>query len=237
MEQKFKRRPWSSEELEFLKQSYADQQCETIALKVNHPKSGVYRMARILGLEKSEAFKKSPLSGGFQKGSVAGAAFRFKKGQISHNKGKKIEDYMSKAGIEASKNTRFKSGNLPHNTRTDGEQSIRTDKSGKKYIYVRTALAKWEMLHVINWRKKYGEVPKGKILFFIDGNSLNCEVDNLKLITRAESMALSRQSDGTIASYLSGRNKTLANELLNNPALLDLKRQQLNLKNQLNGKL
>lgn len=50
-------------------------------------------------------------------------------------------------------------------------------------------------------------------------------------------MALSRQSDGTIASYLSGRNKTLANELLNNPALLDLKRQQLNLKNQLNGKL
>lgn len=105
---------------------------------------------------------------------------KFKSGQISWNKGKHVRQSPA---------TEFKKGSLPHNTKTDGAISIRRDKTGRNYKYIRVALGKWDLYHRFLWRSVYGEIPKDKIVTFIDGNSLNCEIDNLKLITRSEHMA------------------------------------------------
>lgn len=105
---------------------------------------------------------------------------RFKPGQTSWNKGKSMR--LNPA-------TEFKKGSLPHNTKYDGAISIRRDKTGRDYKYIRIAKAKWDLYHRFLWRSVYGEIPKDKIVTFIDGNSLNCEIDNLKLITRGEHMA------------------------------------------------
>lgn len=60
---------------------------------------------------------------------------RFKKGNESFNKGKKLEDYLAECKIEKIKETSFKKGNKPHNTKPEGHQSIRTDKRGISYIF------------------------------------------------------------------------------------------------------
>ena len=50
----------------------------------------------------------------------SGLTGRFVKGQISWNKGKKWDDYMSKEGQANSRKTTFKKGNIPPNQRTVG---------------------------------------------------------------------------------------------------------------------
>lgn len=40
---------------------------------------------------------------------------------------------------------------------------------------------KWGRLHVVNWKKYFGEIPKGYIVWFKDGNPDNCEPENLFL--------------------------------------------------------
>ena len=46
----------------------------------------------------------------------------------------------------------------------------------------------WRALHVILWEDAHGRVPPGHCLRFRDGDSLNVDLDNIELITRAENM-------------------------------------------------
>lgn len=110
----------------------------------------------------------------------------FRKGQKPDNKGKKQSEFMSADAIERTKATRFKKGNVPHNTKEeDGEIVIRTSK-GKSYHWIRVSLGRWYPLHQLIWQQANRKVPKGSCLWFSDGNSLNCTLDNLEVITRAE---------------------------------------------------
>ncbi len=110
---------------------------------------------------------------------------RFKKGHISWNKGIKG---LTIGGVQ----TQFKPGNEPHNTKHNGAISIRKDKSGRPYKYIRISKGNWELLHRFVWKKHNGEIPKGMLVVFKDGNSLNCSIDNLELISRKENMQRNR---------------------------------------------
>ena len=111
----------------------------------------------------------------------------FKKGNIPHNKGKKIEEYTSKQGIESSKKTRFKKGNIPSNYRPVGSERITKD----GYIEIKIADPnKWRLKHIIVWEKKHGKIPKKHAILFLDGNKQNISINNLMLITREELLIL-----------------------------------------------
>jgi len=113
---------------------------------------------------------------------------RFIKGHRPWNKGKK--------GINiGGKETQFKPGHLPHNTKQNGDISIRKDKSGRPYKYIRISKGKWELLHRYKWEKYNGKIPKGMLVVFKDGNSLNCNINNLELITRKENMQRNRNCE------------------------------------------
>lgn len=115
---------------------------------------------------------------------------RFKKGQECHNKGKKMAPEI----YEKVKNTMFKKGNKTHNTYpSDGIITTRMDNLGHPYKFIRVSLGKWQLLHKYNYEQKHGKVPVGHCLWFIDGNSLNCEDANIELITRAENARRNRQ--------------------------------------------
>ena len=43
----------------------------------------------------------------------------------------------------------------------------------------------WMLLHHYNYIKAYGEIPKGMVVIFLDGNQDNCEASNLKAIPQA----------------------------------------------------
>lgn len=113
---------------------------------------------------------------------------RRKIGNVPPNKGKKQKEWMSRAGRKRIKATQFKLGHLPHNTRTDFEIAIRNDSSGHKYQYIRVALGKWVPLHRYNWEKAKGKIRGNLKLVFKDGNTMNCEVQNLELLTPAQLM-------------------------------------------------
>lgn len=109
---------------------------------------------------------------------------RFNKGSISFNKGKKQEEYMTPEAIEKTKKTRFKKGNIPHNTNYDGHERISKD----GYIEVRIKRGRYKLKHIVEWEKVNGKVPKSHCLRCLDGNQLNTDPDNWELITRIENM-------------------------------------------------
>ena len=114
----------------------------------------------------------------------------YKKGVPPVNKGKKQSEFMTPEGIEKTKATRFKKGNIPPNTKKEGDGaiSIRADKSGRRYYFQRVSQGVWVPVHRLRWEEVNGQVPAGMIVAFKDGNSLNPDYDNLELITRAENM-------------------------------------------------
>lgn len=118
---------------------------------------------------------------------------RFKKGQQSHNKGKKLEEFMSPEGIENSKKTRFKKGNKPHNKCEIGEIKINSEGYYiKKIKNTGIQRERWAFLHRLIWEEKHGPIPEGKMVEFADGNKLNVDINNLFLADRREHLGLNR---------------------------------------------
>jgi hypothetical protein len=175
-----KRQFWSENELEYLKKHYPSHQSKNIADHLNRTVCSVNATAKILGLKKSQEFMNSAASGRIMPGTKTGKSFRFSKGHTSWNKGRKMPPGWGG-------NTRFKKGNVPHNTKSDGAISIRKSK-GRPYVWIRVSHAQWRELHRIDWEKLNGTIPEGFNVQFKDGNSLNCEPENLYIINRESQM-------------------------------------------------
>ena len=115
----------------------------------------------------------------------SGLTGRFEKGRISHNKGKK----MSPEVYEKVKKTMFKDGHRPHNSNQVGE-IVRTSEG---YYKIKIAEPNvWEYCHIRAWKERYGEIPKGMLVSFKDGNKKNWNVDNLMLITKSENAVMNQ---------------------------------------------
>ncbi len=112
---------------------------------------------------------------------------QFTPGHEPWNKGKHV-DIGGKA-------TQFKPGHKPHNTKMDGYISIRRDKSGRGYKYIRLAKGKWALYHRHLWEKHNGAIPGGHVLRFKDGDSLNCSLDNLELVPRSDHVRLNHNRE------------------------------------------
>lgn len=117
----------------------------------------------------------------------SGLTGQFEKGHITHNKGKKQIEFMSKEAIERTKATRFKKGNIPKNHRPIGSERITVD--GFWEIKVDEP-NKWMLKHRWVWEQSNGKIPKGYVLVFLDGNRDNISLENLKLISRQENLVM-----------------------------------------------
>ncbi len=166
---------------------------EDAFIKENYLKLPVKRIADILGRSGvgiNVALKRLNLSIPQELADQRKLDGMFRKGSVPVNKGKKQIDYMSPEAIEKTKGTRFTKGNVPHNSIgiSNGDISIRKDNRGVAYKFIRAQLGIWVPLQVYNWEQKFGPIPKGFILRFYDNNPMNCEPENLELITRKENM-------------------------------------------------
>lgn len=182
------RKPWTNIEIKILKALYPDTQGIEIASLLKCSLCRIYNRANKMGLRKSLEFKESELSGRITKLLILGAEFRFQKDQTPFNKGLTWDEYMSPEKQQESFKTTFQKGHLPHNTKSDGEISLRVDSRGYQYKHIRTSVGVWKHLHVHNWEKENGPVPEGFIVVFKSADKMNCEVSNLELITREENM-------------------------------------------------
>lgn len=113
-----------------------------------------------------------------------GATHRFKKGHISHNKGKKMPPETRKK-VER---TFFTKGQKPHNTKWDGYERLNAD----GYLEVRVAERVFIGKHRLLWEQHHGQVPKGMCVIFADGNKTNFAIDNLVCVNRGDLVQLNK---------------------------------------------
>lgn len=119
---------------------------------------------------------------------MSGIDSRFKKGMIPYNKGKKGS--MSPEQYEKCKATMFKKENIPQNHRPIGSERI--DRDG--YTYIKVAEPnKWKLKHRLLWEEHNGPIPHKHRLIFADGNRQNICLENLLLVSYAESLIMSQR--------------------------------------------
>lgn len=176
--------PWNEEMIATLKKLYANTTNEEIGKQVGMTPGAVAAKAYKLGLKKTKEFMRE-----------WALKTAFKPGSVPVNKGKKQTEFMSPEGIERTKATRFKKGEVALHKQhfKNGDITIRHDtlKDGsvRSYKWIRISQAKWKMLHVFNWEKANGPVPEGHIIVFKNKfNTMDCEVEHLECITIADNM-------------------------------------------------
>lgn len=161
-------------------------------LKANYLTIPAKRMAKMLGRTEGTARQRMKILGIRPPEHVIEQFKResyIKKGNVPPNKGKKIIDLYGPEALEKMKATQFKKGELPHTTLYDGAITIRRDKTGRRYKWIRISKANWQMLHVYNWQQTHGEVPPGHIVVFKNkANTMDCSVELLELISLEQNM-------------------------------------------------
>jgi len=121
----------------------------------------------------------------------SGKNSRFKKGNISHNKGKKMEDFMSREQIEKIKATQFKKGIIPHNALSAGTMVEREDKNGTIYTFIKVEGKKTlELYQRYVWEQNFGPIPKGHIIRFKNGNTKDFSPENLLCLSKKDNMKM-----------------------------------------------
>ena len=131
----------------------------------------------------------------------SGLTGQFVKGQISWNKGKKWNEFMSKEGQHNSRKTCFKKGNNPANMDPVGTEKwkcshSKRDDEGFLYVKIQDKHGRfnWKQKHRVIWEQAYGEIPKGYKVIFKDGNRHNIMLDNLALVSNAEMLILNQNN-------------------------------------------
>lgn len=134
-----------------------------------------------MGIKKSDEYKMSEKSGRHNL-IECGKPFRYSKGHTPLNKGKK----MSPELYEKCKVSMWKPGNIPQNWKPNESVVQRIDKTGRVYKYYKVKNSHWILYHHKVWNDHHGPIPSKHIITFKDGNTLNCDISNLELITMAE---------------------------------------------------
>lgn len=206
----YERHEWTEEEEQIVRDYYEDTpNDEIVEMLPRHGLHSLYRKAHALGLNKSDEFMEKQLKEKAHQLQITGKAHRFSKGHEPANKGLKQEEYMSEEAIERTKKTRFKKGHKPHNSKFDGAISIRydhKDRGGAPYMWIRISEGEWEQYSRYQYKKHIGPIPEGHLVTFKDGDTLNCEPENLTTITRAENAHRNRDWEKSMQTMRENRN-------------------------------
>ena len=166
---RFNPRKWTDADIEYLKENYALVSNRELERKMKRSVSSIIGKAHKLNLKKNpdvlERIKKQSY---------------FKKGLTPWNKNKKGLNM----GVSS---TRFSRGQKPKNWKPEGTITIRSKNEGEKYKYIKND-GVWVLLHRLVWQQHGREIPPGMVIRFKDGDSMNCDIENLELISRSENM-------------------------------------------------
>ena len=171
---------WTQQEIDTLTRMYPNHYAREIADILGRGISSIHCKASSLGLESS--LEKIQRTGYETSKSPASIATRFQKGSVPPNKGKKVSpEVYSKI-----QPTMFKKGRTPVNHRNVGAERINV------YGYIEIKVSEpnmWRLKHRVMWEQVYGTIPMGYNVQFKNHNPLDCRIENLYLISKAEQLA------------------------------------------------
>lgn len=112
---------------------------------------------------------------------------RFEKGQIPHNKGKKMSPEM----YERCKATMFKPGQPPINHKEVGSERVDAD----GYVMVKVAEPnKWRLKQRLIYERETGEkLTANDAIMFLDGDKTNFDISNLVKMSRTDLVRFNQQ--------------------------------------------
>jgi len=83
--------------------------------------------------------------------------------------------------------TRFRSGNQPDNRRPLGHERVtREGYLERKVSTTGVSRRDFRPVHHLVWEEAGREIPPGHVLVFVDGDKRNFDLENLRLLSRAE---------------------------------------------------
>ena len=182
---------FSKAQLAELREMYPNMSAEEIGAHFGCSMHTVYNAAQRLGLKKDPDFVSRRAAERMADPNHPGRKYHFPKGHVSANKGRKQVGYMTPEAIERTKATRFRKGNVPHNAKEDGSIIVRhrPERDEPPYQMIKVpGQRKLIFLHRHIWEKAHGPIPKGCNVVFRDGDTMNCELSNLELISNNELM-------------------------------------------------
>lgn len=158
---------WRVWEEKYLRDNYCQMTQAELARKLDRTRASICLRAMRMGLR-----KENPTL--------------FKKGQVSPTAGKRKKPHPNQGG-----HTRFAPGHKPHNTLLPGVHLV---KYHDKQIYMikHADGAREPYAHHI-WKQAHGAIPEGHVIAFKDYDPMNCKLDNLLCLSRADHFALLRR--------------------------------------------
>ena len=118
-------------------------------------------------------------------GHNSGLTGRFQPGHVPANKG----THPPTRGRMVE--TQFRAGHTPHNKLPIGSIIMKAD--GYMWQKLGEGARDWRQKHLLVWEEAHGPIPDGHVITFKDGDKTNYDLDNLALITMAESIELTRR--------------------------------------------
>lgn len=172
-------RRFTESEKAYVLENYADTDTGIIAAHLGRSVNSINKLAWKFGVKKSAEYMASAI----RRFVDGGKSTRYVKGSIPANKGRKMPYNANSA------RTRFKTGNMPHNTHPVGT-IIKTSDGylAKKVSAIPHGGFKrnWRLLQRIVWEEHNGKIPAGYSVIFKDRNPLNCSIENLQIVNRSE---------------------------------------------------
>lgn len=169
---------YTDAEREYIRENYPHRPTKEMAEKLGVSVSSVWNQANVMGLKKTKECIARMSKEKMKDPNHPGRKHYFKPGHKPWNQNKKG---WCAPGTEK---TWFQKGHEPHNTNYDGHKRLTKD----GYIEIRVRKGKYKLLHHHIWEREYGPIPPGNIIIFRDGNPMNVQLSNLKMITKSQNM-------------------------------------------------
>ena len=142
--------------------------------------------------------------------------YEFRKSQIKsimakHKITNNMKNKVPKGTEPWNKNLKIGNSHI-HNLKNTGDEYI-SSSSGFTMIKLDNP-TRWVQKHRYLYEQTFGEIPKDKVLIFLDGNKQNLNLDNLKCITRKQLIKMNQNKLFYNNAELTEAGSELANLML-----------------------
>lgn len=184
------KRFWLQWEEQLLRDHYADALTADLAKVLGCSATRVLAKANAMGLKKLPALLSETARERTSRLGHGGMAYRFKPGQVPHNKGLRRPGFCP--GDMAK--TQFKPGQRPHTWLPVGSFRVTVDGTLEQKFSDTPGppKARWRAYSALVWEAAHGPVPKGQVVVFKPGQHTTdpalVTIDRIECVPRAELM-------------------------------------------------